>query len=213
MGIVELTKGPVDRGVDAIEKAEVRDKAEVAEIKAKYMPKDMGLPPLLEKKRQKHFIPDFVFEKAQAVYDRVVVYQVPEEETGRYGGGPIEMTDRARYRDEAEAPRAVIISAGLQALDALMSNGIGIGHTIYISRMSTYSIHAGWVLGKEKRVLVVHAGEICTSEDLLRALREGRCRVEIKEIERDGVKQREHFFVDEKREVWNPVHPNFTEDY
>jgi hypothetical protein len=211
MGIVELTKGPVDRGVDAIEGAEKQIGVIGQEVRDKHLspPGALGLPPLLEKKRLEHEIPDFYFTTAQAVYDRVLIVQLVENEGGKYAGTRIEMTNKAQYKDQREAPRGVIISAGLHALDALRSNGIDIGHTVYISRMSTYRIVMGVVMGKDFDALVVHAGEITMSEDLLHS----GARVEVRDIERDGVVQKEHFFVDEKGEVWNPVHPNFTEDY
>jgi len=175
-------------------------------------PGSLGLPPLLEKKRQSENVPDFIFRIGSPVYDRVFVFQTDKEDE-TYGDGMIAKPKYVQIRDSQQSARGIIISAGLQALDALRSNGIDIGHTVYISRMSTYSIPAGYVLGKEFRVLLLHAGEICASEDLLQALNSGACKIEVRDVTHGGVTQKEHFYVDENGQVWNPVNPNFTEDY
>jgi len=210
MGKIDIA-GEIERQEKSAFEAE---KVIEQEVKDKHMspPGSLRLPPLLEAKRWKENIPDFYFKKGMAVYDRVLIAQTTDEDE-TFGGGLIQKAKVTLMRETQQSSRGVIISAGLQALDALRSNGIDIGHTVHVARMSTYAIPVGYVGGKEFRALLVHAGEICLSEDLLQAVNEGRCRIEAKDITRDGITQREHYYVDENGNVWNPVNPNFTEDY
>src|SRR5690349_8585987 len=90
------------------------------------MHKPLGLGPLVEQKRWRYGIPDEAFFNQCAAFNKVLVSQIPEEESDTYEGTVILKTEVTKKRELVEAPRGVIVSAGLQALDELRSNGIDI---------------------------------------------------------------------------------------
>ena len=137
-------------------------------------PDSLGLHPLLEKRRWEHGIPNGAF-KHQAAYDRVLVQQIigEQEAKGTYGGGLIHMTDRAKAREKDSYPRGVIVSAGLQALDVLRSNGMDIGHVVTFVRLAPWRMRVETVAGIEYHLMVLRAGDIIASEDLAHQLSTG----------------------------------------
>lgn len=148
-------------------------------------PGSLNLPPLLEKRRLEWEIPDGVFRVAQGtVYDRILVYQIPllaksKGDDLTFGGsGLIIKTDVTRDKETREAPRGVIVGAGLEALDALRSHGVDIGHICYFARNSVYAIQVAMVGGKSERVSLARAGDLILSEDLAEVLRTGEAKVE-----------------------------------
>jgi co-chaperonin GroES (HSP10) len=136
-------------------------------------PGALNLPPLLEKRRDKYGIIDGAFA-AQPVYDRVFVWQIPMEESETFGGGLIIKTERTKQMEHEEAPRGIIVGAGLKALDSLRSNGIDVGHIVSFVRLSPYRKPCGrGFRNLEEHVIILRAGDIIASEDLAEVAREG----------------------------------------
>jgi len=135
------------------------------------------LPPLLEKRRLSIPLIDQLFT-IEAVYDKVMVYQLDAVDMleGKAGkGSKIWAPERTSEREHAEAPRAVIISAGTDALDNLRSHGMDLGHIIIMQREAPYGIRVATVGGKKRVLMILSAGDICASEDLSFEMDAGRC--------------------------------------
>lgn len=169
----------------------------------------LGLPKLLEEKRWRYGIPDEAFFNQQAVYNKVLVAQIPEEETDTYAGTNIIKTETTKKRELVEAPRGVIVSAGLQALDELRSNGVDVGHTVGFTRLAPFRRPFASIGGERLSLIVLHAGDVIDSEDLAQALRARRCRVVAKPNE-EGVAV--HQFIDENGKAWSPIDAQVPED-
>jgi hypothetical protein len=170
-------------------------------------PGTLGLPPLLEAKRLKHGIPDSAWH-SQAVFNKILVWQIPIEESDTYGGGLIQKTDAARRKELTEAPRGVIVSAGLQALDELRSHGVDVGHTVFFTHLAPFRKRLPAILGKEPTLVILHAGDVFDSEELAANLRVRKCRVVTREVEG----QVSHYFCDENGKTWNPAQNVAAED-
>lgn len=186
-----------------------------AELRSKMSPPGaLGLPPLLDKRRIERGICDAAF-KFQAAFDRILVAQYDEEaERDTYlDGGLIIKTDIAKRRDSMQAPRGVIISAGLRALDNLRSNGIDIGHQVTFVRVAPYRITVEWVGGVEQSLLVLRDGDVIASLDTMEALRSGKAKVESKDVvDTNGNVITQHFYVDENGKSWAPQIPWVADD-
>ena len=169
----------------------------------------IGLGPLVDRKRRQYGIPDEAFFSQCAVFNRVLVAQIPEEEGDTYEGSVILKTEIAKKRDLVEAPRGVIVSAGLQALDELRSNGFDIGHTVGFTRLAPFRRPFATIGGERLTLIVLVAGDIVDSEDLGQALKSRRARVVAKPNE-EGVMI--HQFVDENGKVWSPIEAAVPED-
>jgi hypothetical protein len=88
---------------------------------------------LLEKRIREYSIPPW---PGQAMYGRIIVYRIPDKAAERrtfVEGGVIEMTEEAASGRAWRAPRGIIVSAGLQAMDVLRGNGIGLGDMIWMA--------------------------------------------------------------------------------
>lgn len=158
----DLKKQGFDKSVlAAIENMTADMKANMAE------PGALGLPPLLERRRLEFGIVDAKF-KVQAVYDRVLIHQLPPQEFagGTFGGGTIVAPDKTMDRERREAPRGIVVSAGLRALDELRSNGIDLGHIITFVRAAPWRMRVAYVGAKEENVIILQSGDIVSSEDL-----------------------------------------------
>lgn len=166
----------------------------------------LGLPPLLDAMRLKYAITDGAF-KAATLFDRVLVYQIPEEDTagGKFGEGSlIFKSDQGRDRDKRETPRGVLIGAGMKALDILRSNGVDLGHIVYFINSQPWRLYFDYIAGKKVPALPMNAGDVILSETLQTLLRAGKvkmCRV-------DG----KHMYVDENGEMWDPANPWASDD-
>lgn len=192
---------------EAVEMAarKARYKEAKAWVRQHQKPGEFGLPPLLEARRLEHGIPDGAF-KMQCVYNRMIVWQLPDDDSETYKGTSILMTNRAQERERDIAPRAVIVSAGLSAMDYLRSNGMDLGHIVNFVRLSPYEWRCDIVgRGIEQQCKILQAGDIIGSEDLSAALRSGECRI----VYENNV----HKFVDSSGKVWEPQDPRLASDY
>jgi hypothetical protein len=161
------------------------------------------VPPLLlkrmaELKGTPHEIPEHALGM-QAVYDRVLVWQFPDDKVGKktYGDGPIVKAEVVLERIWQSIPRGLIISVGLGAMDALKSNGVDVGHVAYFCVNSPYRIPLDD--NDKQHLVLLRAGDLIASEDLAQALDKGEAHL----AERDGT----HIIVDSDGKQWKPKLP------
>lgn len=135
----------------------------------------------------------------QAVYDRVLVWQFPDEKVGKatYGGGKILKAPSTIDRIAQSIPRGIIITAGLGCMDALKANGMDVGHVVYFCVNSPYRLPLDD--GDKHFLCLLRAGDMVASEDLARALDAGECSIEV----RDSV----HVLADAQGAIWKPRLP------
>lgn len=163
-----------------------------------------GLPPLLEARRLQYGIPNDAF-KIQAAFNVCLVKQVSWVEGEKIGS--IFLPKTMQKKNEEEAPRGILVSAGLQALDCLRSNGIDLGHMVSMLRLAPWRMPVEIVAGKYEYLLILRTGDITGSEDLRVALAEGKCRIHYDE------EHGQHLYVDENGKRWTPTLPFIPEDY
>lgn len=170
----------------------------------------IGLGPLVDKKRKQYGIPDEAFFNQCPAFNKILVAQIPEDDGDEfYPGTNIAKTEVAKTRDLVEAPRGVIVGAGLQALDVLRSNGMDIGHTVGFTRLAPFRRPFATIAGERLTLIVLVAGDIVDSEDLGQQLRARKVRIVAKPND-EGVMV--HQFIDENGKLWSPVEADVPED-
>lgn len=128
-----------------------------------------NIPMLLDERRFEYGIPNGAFESFPA-YDKVYIWQVNLTERKTYAaGGVIVKPEQRVAHDRNTAPRGIIVSAGLAALDSLRSTGIDIGHIVRFKKFSPFIQPVGEINGVELTVMVIRDGDIVSSEDLASA--------------------------------------------
>jgi hypothetical protein len=128
-------------------------------------PGTLRIPRLLDQRRLEYGITDAAF-KEQPLFDRVYAYQIDQFEGETFGDTMIIRPDSSKDRDRRSAPRAIIVGAGLAALDALRSNGVDLGHIVSFLRLAPWSKRFDVIGGHEEHLLILRAGDIIGSEDL-----------------------------------------------
>jgi hypothetical protein len=169
----------------------------------------LNLPKLLDQRRWEYGIPDDVFG-VQPLFDRIFVWQVPEDEGDTFAGTSIIKPDTVKSREEGETPRGILVGAGLHALDSLRSNGIDLGHMVHFVRLSPWRRELKPVEGLSMNFVILRAGDLVDSEDLAAAMRAGKCTV-VSEANKDGFMM--HSLKGEDGKVWAPSEPWKSEDY
>ena len=155
---------------------------------------------LLEERIKEYKIPDWPYS---AAFDRVTVFILPEAKATRetfVPGGKILMTDERKAATKLESPRAVVVSAGLSARDYLASHGMGLGHIVWIARLSPWRHQVEKdEAGKDIEFFFLRAGDLCGSEDTKRWEAEGRVRVTV-----DAEGKHHYVFDDDIRPRFDP---------
>lgn len=143
--------------------------AEAIEKKLEESLKPLGhfnLPELLDKRRLEYKIPNGAFDIYPA-FDKVLVWQVSTTEGNTYTkGGSIIMPDQIIAAKRNTAPRGIIVSAGLKAMDALYSTGIEVGHFVRFKKLAPFMMVVEEIDGVELTVMEVRDGDIAGSEDM-----------------------------------------------
>lgn len=125
--------------------------------------------PLLDAAIAEYSIPRWPYE---ATYDRIVVFSLPEAKSTRdtyIEGGSIVMPETKKAREQAMSPRGVICSAGLGARDVLRSHGMGLGHVVWVARLSPWRHEVEITKeGKVIEFLFLRVGDVVGSETLQR---------------------------------------------
>ena len=144
---------------------------------------------LLERRIREYNIPRW---PGQALYGRIIVYRIPDKAAERktfVEGGLIEMTEEQAAGRAFRAPRGIIVSAGLQAMDVLRGNGIGLGEMIWMASHTPWRFEVDAKQSGEKVETVefffMQAGDAVISEDLAERVQSGKAQVEL----RDGKHQ------------------------
>lgn len=128
----------------------------------------LKLPPLLEQRRKEFGIEDGCF-RTHALFDRCFVWQIPVDE--KIAGSTLIKSERTKSREKVQAPRGILISAGLQSLDYLVSHGCrGVGEEVEFVRLSPWRKPVDTVDGREIELVVCRATDIVGSQWLAHAL-------------------------------------------
>lgn len=148
-----------------------------------------AIPPLLESRRLAYGVPNGAFEIFPA-FDKVLLYQVPMPGQGSetYEGSRLVKPEMVQAFERNTAPRGILVSAGLQAMDTLASSGIQVGHLVRFRKLSPFVLPVETIDGKQLYVMLVRDGDVVASEDLATELNERRA--EIKNISKDGYDHR-----------------------
>ncbi len=173
-------------------------------------PGTLNLTSLLEARRLEMALPDDYFT-IDAVFQRVFLKQLPPREFGEetYGTTGIIMTPATQSREAKQAPRGIIVSAGVDALDSLVSHGMELGHIVQFCQEAPYGIRVGIPGGYEQKVIVIDVGDIIASEDLAIARNAGDLSVVCDRDDRN-----KHKMVRRDGESWTPdVAPKMSDGY
>lgn len=133
------------------------------------------MPELLEERRLKYAIPDGAF-KQQAMGWRVLLWQLPLWEGATFQGTSIVMTDQTKASKIESAPRGVIVSAGLEALDYLRTNGSDLGHIMNFLQLGPWRLPIDMIEGRQQHLVITHGADLIADEDLQAAIRAGAMR-------------------------------------
>lgn len=145
-----------------------------------------NIPEILEKRRMEYGIPNGAFESYPS-FDKVYIWQIPLPGQGndKYTeGGAILKPESVQHVERNSAPRGVLVSAGLQAMDSIYSTGIAIGHIVRFKKLSPFIMPVAFIEGKQFNVYVIRDGDIEASEDL--ALQLNNKKVCIKNVSDKG---------------------------
>lgn len=168
-GTMETEGAPLWIPKETLEKAE-RDTAEIKKRMSR--PGALGLPELLDQRRLEFGIPDSAW-RIQAAFNKVLVHQIPDVmfEKGTYGDTGILMPKSAEEGRKKTAPRGIVVSAGLTALDYLRSHGIDLGHIVTYVRIAPLRVEYDLIAGEFFYLFPMLATDIWASEDTATALR------------------------------------------
>lgn len=143
--------------------------AESIEQKLKESLKPSGyynISELLDSRRLEYLIPNGAFECYPA-FDKVFIWQLSTTEGNTYSkGGSIIMPDQIIAAKRNTAPRGIIVSAGLKAMDSLYSTGIEIGHIVRFKKFAPFILEVDNIDGHALTVMVMRDGDVEASEDL-----------------------------------------------
>lgn len=135
-----------------------------------------NIPELLDKRRLDYLIPNGAFESYPA-FDKVFIWQLPTKEGNTYAkDGVILMPDQVLAAKRNTAPRGIIVSAGLKAMDALYSTGIEVGHIVRFKKFAPFCLEVDSIEGHDLTVMVMRDGDIEASEDMATHLNERRAK-------------------------------------
>jgi hypothetical protein len=134
-----------------------------------------NIPAILDKRRMEYLIPNGAFESYPG-FDKCYIWQISlEGARDTYSeGGKILMPDAVKSYKKNTAPRGILVSAGLQAMDSLYSTGFRIGDIVRFKKFSPFIMPVGEIDGHELAVMVVRDGDLEASEDLALELNERR---------------------------------------
>lgn len=128
------------------------------------------IPKLLDERRFEYGIPNGCFEHFP-LYDKVYIWQLNMTERETYAeGGQIIKPEARLAHDRATAPRGIIVSAGLAALDSLRSAGADVGHICRFKKFAPFIQEVQEIDGHPLTVFTLRDGDMVSSEDLAREL-------------------------------------------
>lgn len=137
----------------------------------------LRLPPKLEAARLKHGIPDGFFRTA-AGFDRIFVFPLdPFDQDEKIPGTSLYRPQLTKQKDLQEGYRGVLISAGLTAMDRLMSHGYELGDVVMTNKNVPFARRVEQLEGFDMFVLVMRDGDLAGNETLQAELQAGTRRV------------------------------------
>ncbi len=172
---------PEERGEPRIE---LRDPELDAAIKRTKLIKErmsppgaLRLPEKLEAARLKHGIPDGFFRVA-AGFDRIFVFPIdPFDADEKMPNSFLYRPELTKQKDLQEGYRGVLISAGLTAMDRLMSHGYELGDVVMTNKNVPFARRMELIEGKPMFVLVMRDGDLAGNETLQADILAGKRRV------------------------------------
>jgi len=137
-------------------------------------PGALRLPPLLEKHRLKYGITDGALA-SQALFDRIHVFPIDGAEGDRIEktSGGIFKPAITKLKDKQEGNRGVLISAGLTAMDRLMSHGVQLGDVVVTNKNVPFARRCEEISDQVLHYLVMRDGDLASSETLMERIRAG----------------------------------------
>lgn len=165
------------------------------------------MPPLLDQRRHEYFIPDIAFRSMPAS-DTVHIWQLDLQEDQEYSkGGLIVRPESTRSRDLHESGRGILVAAGPLAMDHIVSHGMGLGHIVRVLRFAPWCLTLGFIANNwVDRLLVMHSGDVKSSEDTMTELRNGTLTLKLAEEVVNGVTVQRHVYY-RNGEQLTPVQP------
>lgn len=161
------------------------------------MPTADALPELLAKRVNELGIPAW---PGQACFERVIVYRIPDEGSASEkfaADGVIIKPETRRETDKDRSPRGVVVSAGLAAMDVLISNGMQLGELVWFAPHVPFRFEVGKRSdGTPWEFYFMNVGDIVLSEDILQRVVDG----DLKLTKTD----KQHVYNDEQRS--EPTH-------
>lgn len=137
----------------------------------------LKLPPKLEAARLKHGIPDGFFRTA-AGFDRIFVFPLdPFDQDEKIPGTSLYRPQLTKQKDLQEGYRGVLISAGLTAMDRLMSHGYELGDVVMTNKNVPFARRVEQLEGFDMFVLVMRDGDLAGNETLQADILADRLRV------------------------------------
>ncbi len=134
---------------------------------------------LLDERIQKHKIPRWPY---QPIFDRIIVLSIPAEAESRetfVKGGLIVKHVTTEKRQKNSTARAILLAAGLGAMDHLRGHGVGVGHYVWVSRLSPWAHTVDITEDGEVQMLFLRSGNVVGSEDLLAQCESGSVAITI----------------------------------
>ncbi len=208
---METTQGTMETD-DVVEGAPLWVKEaekQTEKIKAKMSPPGFLQHELLDLRRRQFGIPDSAW-RVQAAFNTVFVHQIHDImfEKGTWGDSGLVIPESVQQSRKKAAPRGIIVSAGLQALDALKSHGMDLGHIVTLVRFAPFRVEYDYVGGEFFYLLDLHVSDIHGSEDTATALRERRIAMVSEKLPNGGIT---HMYRGADGVTISPSNPGATE--
>jgi hypothetical protein len=184
-----------------------RAEQEAEERKDREVAERLNLPPLLEQRRRAFKIPEAAFLQT-AMFDHILVWQVADFGDTYGEGGLIIKPDNVKSHEQEEAPRGVLITAGLHALDTLWGHGLEVGSLVNFAAVAPFRLYLDDTY--KVSLVVLRDGDLLASEDVRKLLRDGVLQVRHELVDDGkGGRKRQHVYFDTRtnsiRVPWAPT--------
>jgi len=117
------------------------------------------------------------------------------------------MPDQAKSREMREAPRGIILNAGLLALDNLQSHGMDLGFVVSFITNAPWRMRVDTIGGNDVYALVLRDGDIIGSEDTRELLRREMMTIGY------NADSKQHFYTTGEGPCAPPTRPWISDDF
>jgi hypothetical protein len=118
----------------------------------------------------------------QACFERIIVYRIPDDGSASETFAKDGVIIKPEYRrkvDKERSPRGVVVSAGLAAMDVLVSNGMQIGELVWFAPHVPFRFEVGKRAGGTPwEFYFMNVGDIVLSEDILQRVVDAELKLE-----------------------------------